>query len=210
MKNLIIIGARGFGREVYNLAIQTQAYNREWVVKGFLDDNPEALDKFNNYPSIISSVEDYEIQEGDLFICALGDVFYKKKYVNAILLKRGIFTSIVHPTAIISHNVKLGVGVIIGPFTYIGNDASIGNFTTIQSHVAVGHDVTVNDYCQINALTFFGGFVEVGDETTVNPGAVITPKRKIGSNAVVGLNSTVLRDVKSMSTVFGTPAKELF
>jgi sugar O-acyltransferase (sialic acid O-acetyltransferase NeuD family) len=211
MKNLIIIGARGFGREIYNLATQTKEYNTEWTIKGFLDDKANVLDNFNGYPPILSSVENYEVQENDLFICALGDVYYKKKYTNLILLKRGIFTNIIHPTAITnSHNTKIGVGVIIGPFTYIGNDAEIGNFTTIQSHSAVGHDVKIGDYCQVNALTFFGGFVDVGEESTINPSATITPKKKIGNNAVVGINSTVLRDVKSMTTVFGTPAKELF
>ena len=210
MKNLIIIGARGFGREIYNVATQCKEFNNEWIIKGFLDDNKNALDGFENYPPILSSVEDYEVQENDLFVCALGEVKYKAKYINLILGKKGTFTNIIHPTAIINMNVKLGVGVIICPFTYISNDVTIGNFVTIQTHSAVGHDVKIGNYCQINALTFFGGFSILEDSVTMNPGTMLVPKKRIGEATVIGINSTVLKDTKPNVTAFGTPAKEIF
>jgi len=180
------------------------------VVKGFLDDNVDALTGFKNYPQIISSVEDYQIQEDDLFICALGDIKYKKKYVNLILGKGGKFTNIIHPNTVINSNVKLGIGVIICPFTYISNDVTIGNFTTIQTHVAVGHDVQIGDYCQINALTFFGGFAKVEEGVTMNPCSGVAPKGSISENVIVGINSVVLKNTKPNCTVYGNPAKPIF
>ena len=210
MKNLIIIGARGFGREIYNLAKQTKEYNTEWTIKGFLDDKKDTLDKFKEYPQILSSVEDYEVQENDLFICALGAVEQNKKYISLILGKGGRFTNIIHPSVAINMNVKLGVGIIIFHFTYIGNDVTIGNFTTIKSHVAIGHDVQIGDYCQINALTFFGGFSKIEEGVTMNPCSGLAPKGVIGTNAVVGINSTVLKSAKANCTVYGNPAKEIF
>ncbi|MEI6880473.1 MAG: acetyltransferase [Bacteroidota bacterium] len=209
MKNLIIIGARGFGREIYNVAIQTKEYNTKWTIGGFLDNKKDALDGFKGYPQILSSVEDYEVQENDLFICALGDVKYKKKYVSLILGKGGKFINIIHPTSIININVKLGIGVIICPFTYISNDVTIGNFTTIQTHSAIGHDVQIGDYCQINALTFLGGFAEIKEGATMNPGSGVVPRGNIGENTIVGINSTVLKNTKPNSTVYGNPAKEI-
>lgn len=78
MKKLIIIGARGFGREVFSLATRSIGYNEEFSIKGFLDSKSDVLDEFENYPPIIGSVEDYEIQEDDVFVCALGSVKWKK------------------------------------------------------------------------------------------------------------------------------------
>jgi sugar O-acyltransferase (sialic acid O-acetyltransferase NeuD family) len=210
MKNLIIIGARGFGREIYNIAIQTKEYNNEWIIKGFLDDKSDALNNFQNYPLILSSVEEYQIEENDIFICALGDVKYKKKYVNIILGKNGKFINIIHPTVNLGVNTKIGIGCIICPFTYISNDVTIGNFNTIQSHSAIGHDSSIGNFNQINALTFFGGFTTLGDDITVNPGAAVLPKTTIGDGAILGINSTILKQVKPNTTVFGTPAKEIF
>ena len=50
MKNLIIIGARGFGREVYNLYLDCRRNDPELVCKGFLDDKADALDGYEGYP----------------------------------------------------------------------------------------------------------------------------------------------------------------
>ncbi|MFA5153417.1 MAG: hypothetical protein WC554_12710, partial [Clostridia bacterium] len=97
MKNLIIIGARGFGREVLQYV---EDYNRENIknqyngplyidkrhhIKGFLDDDKSLEEKYNlkGY-HILSSVYDYKIQKDDYFICAIGDSYYKEKIYNYI------------------------------------------------------------------------------------------------------------------------------
>lgn len=205
MKNLIIIGARGFGREVYHIAKQTGNFN----ILGFLDDNKSALDGFKNYPPIISSVEDYKVNEGDYFICALGDVIQKKHYIDKIISKGGHFTNVIHPQSNIVENVEMGVGCIICPYTFISNDVNIGNFVTIQSHCAIGHDCIIGNYCHINALSFLGGFVKLEDLVTVNPSATIAPKKTIQNNSIIGTNSSVIRDVKSNTSVYGNPATQI-
>lgn len=73
MKHLLIIGARGFGREVYNLFMECKHLHSEYYCIGFLDDNTNALNNYHNYPPIISSVEEYQVKEDDVFICALGE-----------------------------------------------------------------------------------------------------------------------------------------
>ena len=108
MKHLLIIGARGFGREIYNSATESIGYGTEFDIKGFLDDKADALDGFDGYPPIISSVEAYEPLHGDVFVCALGDVKYKIKYAQIILEKGGEFITLIHNSAYISKNVKIG------------------------------------------------------------------------------------------------------
>lgn len=210
MKNLIIIGARGFGREVYNLSIQTKEFNNQYIVKGFLDDNSESLSNFSGYPNIICSTEDYIVHENDVFVCALGDVNQKKKYVDIIVNKGGEFINLIHPLSVICMNIKIGVGNLIFPFTYISNDVTIGNFVTIQSHAAIGHDSKLGNYIQINSQVFLGGFVQVEDLVTLHPGSMILPKKKIHSNSIIGLNTGVLKNVDKGSSVYGNPAKVIF
>ena len=43
MKRLIIIGAGGFGREVLEWALQSEAFGREWEPAGFIDDREDTL-----------------------------------------------------------------------------------------------------------------------------------------------------------------------
>ena len=47
MKNLIISGAGGMGRQVYLFAKACTGYQKEYIIKGFLDDNPNAMVGFN-------------------------------------------------------------------------------------------------------------------------------------------------------------------
>ena len=61
MKKLIIIGAGGMGRTLYDMAQESIGYKTEFVIKGFIDDNVNALDGFidNIYPSIIGKISSY-------------------------------------------------------------------------------------------------------------------------------------------------------
>jgi len=206
MKHLLIIGARGFGREIYYSAIESIGYGTEFDVKGFLDDKADALEGYAGYPSIISSVEDYEIQSDDVFICALGDVHWKRHYVQKILDKGGEFITLIHNSAYVSKNVKIGIGCIILAGCRVHCDVAIGDFTTIQPYVVIGHDCHIGNMCQFNSNTMLGGFVTVEDDVTLHTSAILLPKAKVHANAVVGAGSVVLRSVKANTTVFGNPA----
>lgn len=209
MKHLLIIGARGWGREVYDIAVACIKAGADFDVKGFLDDKADALEEYDNYPPIIGPVESYEIQKDDVFICALGDVNYKKQYAKIILEKGGDFISLVHPTAVIGQNAKLGRGCVIGAFANLSNDTQIGSFVTISIRAGMGHDSTIGDYTHIGGNCAISGFVTIGELVTMHPGCVMVPHRKIGDNAVIGTGSVVISNVKAHTTVFGNPAKKI-
>ncbi|CAA9202732.1 Putative acetyltransferase EpsM [Flavobacterium bizetiae] len=209
MKNLIIIGARGYGREVCGLAKQCPGYNTEYMIKGFLDDKLDALDGFDNYPEIISSVENYAIQENDVFVCALGSVQWKKHYVEIILSKGGRFINLIHPTVIFTSNVTIGNGLIIFMYSNISNDCIIDDFVTIQGFVAIGHDSKIGKWSHVNAYSFMGGYAILEEEVCLNTRSTILPHITIRKGATVGAASLVIKNVKENSTVFGVPAKRI-
>ncbi|KIC01474.1 sialic acid O-acetyltransferase [Flavobacterium sp. JRM] len=209
MKNLIIIGARGYGREVHDLAKQCSGYNTEYVLKGFLDDKSDALAGFENYPEIISSVESYEIQENDVFVCALGSVKWKKHYVELILDKGGKFVNLIHPSVILNTNAVIGNGLIAFMNSNISNDCVIEDFVTIQGFVGLGHDTKLGKWSHLNAYCFTGGFVVLEEEVCLNTRATILPNVVVRKGATVGAASLVIRNVKENTTVFGVPAKKL-
>jgi sugar O-acyltransferase (sialic acid O-acetyltransferase NeuD family) len=209
MKNLIIIGARGFGREVYDLAKQCAGFNIEYRIKGFLDDKSESLETFDNYPKIISSVETYEVQENDVFICALGSIHWKKYYIEIVLSKGGKFINLIHPSVIFNSNAKIGNGLIIFMYVNISNDCIVEDFVTIQGYVGLGHDTRIGKWSHLNAFCFTGGFVVLEEEVCLNTRATILPKVIVSKGATVGSSSLVIKNVKANTTVFGIPALKL-
>lgn len=206
--NLVIIGAGGLAREVYDLAKVCYGDNLDFKIKGFLSIDPSNVEELG-YPKILSNSDDYKIEEDDVFFCAIGDVLRRKKVVKEILLKGGKFINLIHPSANISPSVKLGVGVAIKSYCVISSDVTIGDFTFLQSSVIMGHDVKIGNYCQINSFSFFAGYAEIGDCVTVNAGAKLIQNVKVEEEAVIGMGSVVLTKVKKGTTVFGIPAKRL-
>lgn len=209
MKELLIIGARGYGREIYNLAISCKEYNKDFIIKGFLDDKSDALDNFSDYPPIIDSVENYIPQPDDVFICALGDVNYKKKYIDIIQEKNVEFYTLIHPTVIVSSNARIGKGVVISQFSTISCDVEIRDFVTIQPYCTLGHDVKVASYCHLNTYSFMGGSAVLEEEVTLHTGSIILPHKTVKRKSIVGAGSVVIRTVPEKCTVHGNPAKKL-
>ncbi len=207
MKNLLIIGARGWGREVFGMLPDCQGYGTEFVVKGFLDDKVDALAKFDDYPPIIDSVEHYEPQEDDVFVCALGEPKWKRHYAQIMLDKGGKFINLVHKRAYLGKNTGLGQGCIISKEASVSCDVHIGDFVTLQRLATIGHDASLGDYCNIGAMCFMGGGSSVGEEAIVFPGSIILPHVSVGNKCTVGAGSVVVRKVKDANTVFGNPAK---
>lgn len=209
MKGLIIIGARGFGREVFGLSFFCEGFNTDFIIKGFLDDKEDALAGFENYPNIIGTVEDYIVQENDVFICALGSIEFKKYYTDIILAKGGVFMNLVHRDVALNTNVKFGIGLIVFGNIFISNDTEIGSYVTIHPFVVIGHDTKIGSWCTLHAYAFTGGFVVLEEKVCLNTRATVLPKIRICLGASVGAGSLVIKNVKENTTVFGNPAKIL-
>lgn len=206
---LIIIGAGGWGREIQRAF---REYEREGrlTIKGFLDDNAHALDGFEgDYPPILGSVENYEIQPNDVFFCALGSPTFRQKCTEIIESKGGRFISYISPLALVVETATIGDGSFIGVGACISDNVKIGKHSRIEAYTVLGHDVQVGDYGSIDAFVFAGGFCQIGSKAVVHAHSSITAGKKVGANAMVGIGSVVIRNVKDGTHVFGNPAKEI-
>ena len=208
MKHLLIIGARGFGREVYDLAMNCIEAGADFDVKGFLDDKADALDGFGDYPPIISSVEDYEIQPEDVFICGLGAPEWRKHYTEIVLGKGGEFITLISPAATVRRNAHIGTGCILTRGTGVSVDTYIGDHVVILNS-AIGHDAKVQKYSVLSGGVVLNGYVEVGEEVYLGCRSVVAPHKKIGNRAYVGIGSVVISNVKEGVRVFGNPARKM-
>lgn len=207
-KNLIIIGAGDFGREVCVWAKQSKENGSFWKIKGFLDDRKDALADYKYYDvGVISEIEKYQPETNDLFICAVGDPKLKKKFISVILEKGGQFTNIIHPTVVIGENVRLGTGSILCPYVVVSSDAVLGDFVTVNLHSSIGHDVKLGDWCFVGPSCSLNGRVVLENSVFMGGNVIVLPGGHIGEGSVVGSGSVVIEPVKPFTTVFGNPAK---
>lgn len=202
MKRLVIIGARAMARE-------TCTYAREagFEVKGFLDSKPDALFGYKGYPAILSSVEDYAVQDDDVFVCALGEPEWKEKYVSIILSKGGEFVSIVHPSAYVGQNVKMGVGCIICPRVTITNDIDIGNHVIVNINSSLNHDGSYGDWTTVSPGCHIAGRCTIGTKVFLGVGTTIIPDIRLGDGVFVAAGAVVTESYE-IGRLMGVPARQ--
>lgn len=201
MSSLVIIGARAMGRETFAYATDCGI-----SVKGFLDSDSHALDGFEGYPPILESVESYDPSSDDVFACALGDPAQKMKYVNIVRSKGGKFISIVHPTAYVGKNVKIGNGCIVCPHSSITNDTTLQDHVIVNVNASLSHDGVYGEGSTISPGCNIAGRCSVGARSFVGIGAVLIPDVALGEGVVVAAGSVVTKPFSEKVLVAGVPA----
>ncbi len=208
MKELVIVGSGGFGREVLQWAKDVNKVRQKWLIKGFIDDNMNALDGFKCTHSIIGRIEDWNPSDKEVFACAIANPPIKEAVVAILKSKGCLFTSIIHPTAVIGDCNEIGEGLIAYPNSYITSNAKIGDFVSLLSS-GIGHDAVVGDYSTISSFCDIPRAVRIGKGVFLGSHVTIVPCRKIGNGSYLGAGSVVIRDVKDNIKVFGNPARKI-
>ena len=206
MKDLYIVGAGGFGREVYGWLCDL-GESADWKFCGFLDDNMEALNGLDYPLGVVAPVSGFAVKSSQLFVCGIGDVATKMRLCQPLLEQRARFLTVVHPTAIVGKNVKLGQGVVLCPGVILTCDIKVGDMVMINCLSSAGHDVEIGDWSTISAHCDLTGYATLGRGVFMGSGARVIPGRSVGDDARVGAGSVVLSSVAAGQTVFGNPAR---
>lgn len=206
MKHLLIVGAGGFGREMFGAAREAVGYGTEFDIKGFIDARLDALDAFEGYPPVVGTPDGCEIGPDDVFITALGDIAARRRCAELIGRRGGRFVSIVHRSASLGPGVRVGEGSFVAHNVVLTADVSVGRHACVFHNTSIGHDTVLGDFSHVYAQCSVGGAVKIGEGAAVYPGARIVPRRTIGEGAVVGIGSVVVLNVLAHATVFGNPA----
>ena len=200
--NIAIIGAGGFGREVFNLINANQ-----YQCIGFID--YKKTEKELPVP-IIGHENDMEklvfTYSFSNCVIAIGDADQRKNIYTKIKEFDIQFPAIVH-SSIQSFSKDIDLGTIIYPGVVIMNNCKIGKFSLLNSGVTLGHDVVIGNFCTINPGAHLAGRITIGNGSFIGIGTSIKEEITIGKNAIIGAGSVVLNDVPDGATVYGVPAK---
>jgi len=205
MRNLLIVGAGGLGREVLTYLEDSNAATR---VKGFLDSRMHALDGYSRPVGIVGDPLTYHPLDGETFIAAIGDPRARFEFTRELRdSHEAVFETFIHPTAAITRHSRLEQGCLIMPRVGISVDIAIGAFTCIQEYTIIGHDVQIGAWCQINGHCTIAGGAKIGNFVTIHPNSVVTTGAVIGDGVTVGAGSVVIGRIPAGITVLGNPAK---
>lgn len=205
MKDLIIAGAGGFGREALSLAKILNSIDPQWNIKGFINDIPDALDGIKCSHCIIGTIKDWQPSDNEVFVMGISSPNGKEKVASILKAKGARFVTLIHPMALVSEYVTMGEGCIINGRSSIGDNAVLGNFVNLAGSM-VGQDAVMGDYSTITGYANITN-AHLGKRVFVGSHAVILNKRRVGDDAYICAGSIVFSHVKAGTKVFGNPAK---
>ena len=201
MKDLIIVCAGGFGREVYYLAKKLG----KWNIKGFIDDNQHALDGVNIALPIIGTIKDWIPSENEVFALGVSTPKTKEAIVSLLKVKGAKFETLIAPHSRIIETTTIGEGCIISGS--IGDCVKIGNFVNIMGSM-IGQDSEIGDYSTTTGFTNIAS-AKLGKRVFVGSHAVVLNGKKVGDDAFICAGSICFSNVKAGTKVFGNPAKRM-
>ena len=180
-------------------------YNKLCVI----DDNP----KLSSFPRIkdfyIGTIENYVPQQNDVSVIAINDPLTRFKIELALLEKGVTFSSVIHPTALISKTSVLGEGAILAPHVVVTTDVVIGRHAHLNISASVGHDVKIGNFTTMSSYTDVTGKCDVGDFSFLGSGARILPGCRIAARTRIGAGCVVMRSVSKASTFVAPKSKRV-
>lgn len=210
MKDIVIVGAGGFGREVKTIIDAMNINKIRYNFLGYYDDNIQKGTLINNFP-ILGNLNDLNtLKSATEVVLGIGNPSVKKKIISVLKNELLHFPTLIHPSVIISEDaVTIDNGCIICAGTIITCNINIGKFITLNLMCTVGHDTVIGDYSSFMPSVNISGEVQIEDEVYVGTGAKIINQLTIGKTTIVGAGAVVSKSLPANCTAVGIPAKPI-
>ncbi len=207
MKKLIIVGAGGMGRKVFVCLRRLNEINKKWDIKGFIDDNLNALEDKKCDLKIIGKISEWIPEDDEVFVMGISEPSIKKKVAEMLIEKGAKFETIISPDVILGDYVEVGEGsVIMTPYN-VESGVKIGKFVTLLGST-IALDGVIGDYSTTAGFANLTNAI-IGEEVYVGSHVVLLENVKIGNRAYISVGSIVMNDVEEDMQVFGYPARTL-
>lgn len=209
IKQVVVVGAGGFGRETIEIIKDCNKVSRRWDILGFIDEDERLHGKMiNNYP-VLGGLEWLSEHKNDSLgcVCAIGTCETRKKVVEE-LKNIGInFFNAIHPSVIMKDFVELGKGIIIQAGSILAVNSKIRDHVHINFLCAIGHDAVVSEYCTISPMVTINGFNHLAEGVYVGAGAAFIQDVSVGKWTTVGAGAVVVENIPENVVAVGVPAK---
>lgn len=211
MKDIAIFGAGGFGREVACLInrINNQQPNT-WNLIGFFDDDEKSWGAKNEYGKVFGGMDALNQWSNPLNIAiAIGNPTVLELLRTKIINPNISFPNLIDPNVEFMdiNHVKMGRGNVICMRSTISTNVSFGDFNLLNVAVGVGHDALFGDCNVVMPNVNISGGVQIGNGNLFGVKSTVLQYLKVGDHVKIGANSLLMRNAKSDSLYFGSPAE---
>lgn len=207
MKDLLIYGSGGFGKEVYDLvmAINERHAKPTWNLVGYIDSDHSVKDSLIYGKPVLGSEEENLASPKDVWLTiAIGDGHTRKiidQRVNQ-LYPWVKWASLIHPSVVLGSECRIGVAAVILAGSIVSSNAITGRQLQMNFKSTIGHDARLGDYVTLSNGAVINGDCVIGDLCFLGTNAVVNPRHQLGENVHIGSNVAVTKNIES-NTMLG-------
>lgn len=210
MKDLVIIGAGDFGREIVNIVFRINQQQPTWHILGFVDDAPTKQNTLiDGFPVLGNSQWLQEYSQEVYAICSLGRSQSRKQAIERFSSPLIHWATLIDPAAQLYHDACVGNGSVICGGSILAINVHVGNHVLVNLNCTLGHDDVVNDYCVINPGVNVSGNVLINECVDLGTGSKIIQGHSIFQNTIIGAGAVVIQDITVPGTYVGVPTKKV-
>jgi sugar O-acyltransferase (sialic acid O-acetyltransferase NeuD family) len=200
---LLILGAGTFALETLDIAEAAGGYEPLGFVNSVERPAPGA--RHAGLP--VFWIEDLTVSPEACEVVT-GIVSTKRRgFVEAMLARGFRFTSVVHPSAVISARATVGAGCVVNAGVVISSNTVVAPHVVLNRGCLIGHDNHIESFCTVGPGANLAGGLVIGSGAYIGLGAVIRDHLTIGAEAIVGAGAVVVKPVPENVLVMGVPAQ---
>ncbi len=209
MKDLVIYGFGGFGKEIASIIYSINLIQQEWNFLGYIDDGVPVGTR-NKYGKVLGDREFLnQIDKPTAVVMAIATPIILEKIIPQIVNKNVDFPNIIAPTVLFfdKDSIRMGHGNVLCHSVRISCDVTFGNFNLLNGSVSLGHDVKLGNFNVMQPETRISGETEIGSVNFFGVRSLVLQGLRIGNDTRIGTGSVIMRKTKDGMTYFGNPAK---
>lgn len=206
-KPIYIFGSGGHAKVIAD-AIKL---GTDFDLKAFIVADGEGTSDVVGIPVLTETSFFMNVEEMPLVIIGVGDNYLRSTIAQKIKDTRPDirFSTVIHPSAIISDTVRLGAGSFVNAGAVINCDTTIKTHVVINTGAVIEHDCNISDFAFIGPKATLAGVVQIGEGAFVAMGSNVIQGLSVGRYTTIAAGATLVDNAKKLSIYMGLPAKKI-
>lgn len=203
MKNIGIVGAGGFAREVLWLIEDIGLAGR---VRGFFESDDIWKDRSVSGVPVLP-LSQFDPSATELAI-GIGSPAARRNIVAA-LPRDTVFPVLVHPSVQRSRRVEIGAGTVICAGSILTCDIRLDEHVQLNLATTVGHDCHLKKFVTTAPSVNISGTCTLGEATYIGTNACLREGLTVPAETVIGMGAVVVSSPAEAGIYVGNPAKRI-
>ena len=151
MRELVIVGAGGHGRETLDIVEAINAVEPTWEFAGFVDDGEIIADRLERRRSFAAWHDrDHSPTPTRTMSSASAHPQLRAKLDEQLTAWGRNAATLIHPAATVASDNRIGDGVLLAAGARVTTNVTLGRHVHLNVNAVVSHDCVIGDYTTLS------------------------------------------------------------